>query len=179
MICMFDNRFRIALVSAAVALSAVLVGFGGPASGATVQPPRTQVDCAETDPDQDLDGIPDLCDNCPTIPNPDRDPCACAFCGAEEITISFQSPLGKGSGVVGWVTLFETDIRGFNVVQIDNRGNRTQINDVIIPCLECTTGQDARYASIIPKHKSGRGIFVELIRLGGEAELFGPARRVR
>jgi hypothetical protein len=49
-----------------------------------------------------------------------------------EAQISFSSPTARGSGVVTWTTNAESDLLGFNVVQLTNRG-RVQINNAIIP----------------------------------------------
>jgi hypothetical protein len=129
--------------------------------------------------DSDGDGIRNACDNCPTAPNPDQDPCACGpSCGASDLTISFDSPEGHGSGVVRWFVARESDVVGFNVVEIDSKGNRRQINPVIIPCEECSTGLGRAYEAIIPKHQSGRNFFVEVVRLHGPVSVYGPAQRI-
>ncbi|HXU12846.1 MAG TPA: hypothetical protein VN898_12840, partial [Candidatus Binatia bacterium] len=92
-----------------------------------------------------------------------------------DIGISFSSPAGKGSGIVSWRTTAELSVRGFNVVLVDNRGNRTPLNPVLIPCQECLTGLGASYSSIVPKHKSGKGVFVEMILSDGTVRTYGPA----
>jgi hypothetical protein len=91
-------------------------------------------------------------------------------------TISNSSLLGKGSGVVSWTTSTERDIRGFNVVILDSRGRR-QINSVLISCEQCTTGVGASYSTLIPKHKSGHNIYIEVVHRSGRIETFGPARK--
>lgn len=134
---------------------------------------------AHPNPDQldiDFDGVGDVCDNCPTIPNPDQDPLSCP-CDPVSPTISFSSPLGRGSGLVSWATCAEFDLVGFNIVMIDQQGNRTQLNPVLIPCEECVTGAGHAYSYIIPKHKSGRNIFLEFLRLNGLVVVVGPAVR--
>jgi len=119
--------------------------------------------------DIDFDSIGDLCDNCPTIPNVDQNPCVCEqTCGLSGPTISFDSPEGHGSGVVRWSTGRE----------IDKKGARTQLNSALIRCEECVTGVGHAYATIIPKHKNGRGIFLETLRLNGTVEVNGPAQRI-
>ena len=91
--------------------------------------------------------------------------------------MSFDSPTGRGSGTVFWATFREVDLVGFNVVVINDRGDRVQQNDTVIPCEQCITGEGAYYTFIIPKHKSGRGIYLEMLRVNGVVRVFGPATR--
>src|SRR6185436_572086 len=85
------------------------------------------------------------------------------------------SPLGRGSGTVMWSTQLETDLVGFNVVTIDNQGDRVRLNTGVIPCEECITGSGHLYMSFVPKHKSGRDVFIEMLHLDGRIDTFGPA----
>ena len=124
--------------------------------------------------DVDGDGFGDACDVCPTIPDPTQNPCFCDLCVPIDIKISFSTPVGKGAGLLTWRTGAEFDIQGFNVVVLEPRG-RVQINNVIIPCEECVTGAGHPYAFLLPKHKSGKNLYVEQIRANGLVELFGPA----
>ena len=144
--------------------------------------------------DHDHDAIGDHCDNCPNEPNSDQrdsdgdflgdrcDPCpydpspvaVCCQC-IPDVCISLTSPIGKGSGIVSWRTIAEYDLVGFNVVTIDNQGSRKQLNPALIRCEECFTGLGHVYATIIPKHKSGHAVFVEMLRLTGIAQVQGPA----
>jgi hypothetical protein len=126
--------------------------------------------------DFDFDGHGDLCDVCPTIPNADQDPGACDQ-RVVDIAVEFTSPYGHGSGVLFWTTTHEVDVRGYNVVVYDPQGRRVQQNPVLIACEACTTGEPAGYAVPVPKHKSGRNIFVELLRRDGTVETWGPATR--
>jgi hypothetical protein len=124
--------------------------------------------------DTDSDGVGDACDTCPTVPNRDQNPLVCSTC-ASPPTISFSSSLGRGSGLVSWESCVEVDVIGFNIVILDQQGNRTQLNPVLIPCEECVTGVGHSYSYIIPKHKSGRNVFVEMLRLNGTVQRSGPA----
>jgi hypothetical protein len=142
--------------------------------------------------DTDEDGVGDVCDDCPFVPDPDQvdsdhdgiadacDPCPqlpdVTEC-AQRITaacITFSSPLGKGSGTVSWRTEFETDLSGFNVVTIDQQQHRVQQNPVLIPCEECVTQIGHFYQFLVPRHKSGRDVFLEMVRQDGTFETFGP-----
>jgi hypothetical protein len=127
--------------------------------------------------DADADGRGDACDNCPVIPNADQNPCVCAECIPLDMTISFQSEVGRGTGLVSWRTGIEHDVLGFNIVVFSNQGERIQQNDVLIPCEECVTDRGASYSFVIPKHRSGRNIFVEQVRRDGRVEIYGPAVR--
>jgi len=162
-----------------------------------------QQHCPPT-PDRDGDGVGDACDNCPGVSNSSQtdsdgdgvgdacDPCPyggdstldrngngvpdCVDPSVFDASISFGSPIGKGSGTVTWLTTFETDFLGFNIVSIDSQGNRTTLNSALIPCEECSTGSGHAYAYYVPKHRSGHNIFIEAVRRAGTF-LFGPALR--
>ena len=77
-----------------------------------------------------------------------------------------------------WVTTHEIYVAGFNILQLNHDGSYTRINPVIIPCLQCTTGEGDSYTSIIPKHKGGQDLYIEMLR--GNLDrlgIFGPATK--
>ena len=129
-----------------------------------------------TQADMDFDRVGDACDNCPSIPNSDQNPAVCQQ-RVDNAAVTFTSALGKGSGTVSWTTPVEVDLVGFNVVIIDSKGVRTQQNVALIRCEECITGNGHSYSFIIPKHKSGHSIFIEMLRQNGTVQVFGPAAR--
>ncbi|HEU4402576.1 MAG TPA: thrombospondin type 3 repeat-containing protein, partial [Candidatus Polarisedimenticolia bacterium] len=95
------------------------------------------------------------------------------------LQITFTSTLGKGSGTVSWDTTAETDLAGFNVYTLDGKGVRTKQNTALVPGKQRTTGNPAHYTFIIPKHKSGRNVFVCIVHLDSREECyFGPARKI-
>jgi len=88
--------------------------------------------------------------------------------------IEFGSSLGKGSGTVHWSTTYEFDLQGFNIVSVDQQGNRVTLNGALIPCEECITTLGHTYTFIVPKHRGGHNIFIETVRAAGRF-LYGPA----
>ncbi len=124
--------------------------------------------------DSDNDRVGDICDNCPTVYNPGQEdtggrPGVGDACDptVTDLFISFTSVLGKGSGTVTWNTSVEVGLVGFNVIIRDVKGVRIQQNKFLIPCKKCEGGVPASYDFILPKHKSGRGIFVEMLFVDG------------
>jgi len=93
------------------------------------------------------------------------------------VSIEFNGSVSRGAGLVAWGTNCEIDVSGFNIVTVDNRGNRTRLNEVIVPCQECVTGLGASYFFVVPKHKSGRDLFIEQVMRDGTTRDFGPAVR--
>jgi Thrombospondin type 3 repeat len=127
----------------------------------------------QLDTDGDLKG--DLCDPCPTIPGPYADAAGCL--ANVTLCVDFTSPLGKGSGTARWSIPFEYGVVGYNVVVYTPQGERVQQNDTIIPCEECLTAAPASYDYIIPKHKSGRLIYLEILRSDNTIGFVGPASK--
>jgi hypothetical protein len=94
-----------------------------------------------------------------------------------DIAVDFTADLGRGSGVVTWTTISETDVRGFNIVRIDDTGTRTRLNRAVIPREECVTGAPHTYIFSLPKHRGGQQLYIETVRTGGQSEIYGPASR--
>ncbi|PYS94343.1 MAG: hypothetical protein DMF50_12640 [Acidobacteria bacterium] len=112
----------------------------------------------------------------PCLPAPGDEPGRCVQ-DAVEVRIDARTDLGRGAGLVSWRTTHEHDVLGFNLVEIDRSGNSVRLNRTPIRCVECATGGGTTYAFPVAKHKSGRDIFVELLRASGPPRIFGPARR--
>ncbi len=130
--------------------------------------------------DFDNDGFGDACDNCPKVFNPNQDPSVCQQ-GCRNVTISFTSDLGKGSGTVSWESVNEIDLIGFNVVTIDPmKGTRTQLNTDLVKCSfkDCNQGIGHPYSFIVPKHKSGHNVFIEMLTITPPSPGCGPAVKV-
>jgi len=87
------------------------------------------------------------------------------------------SAAGNGSGVLRWHATAERDLLGYNVVIYNSQGQRSPVNPALIPCQECGTGLGADYAVIVPKHKSGRLFFIEMVHTSGLISTFGPSTR--
>jgi len=94
-----------------------------------------------------------------------------------DVRIDYSHTLGRGAGLLAWITTHEFDLAGFNLIIIDRDGNRIPQNGVLIPCGECITGVGTTYSFPVPKHKSGRDLFVEMVRSDGTVQRFGPALR--
>lgn len=118
--------------------------------------------------DTDIDTYGDACDNCPGIPNPDQDPSACDE-RVEQLVINV---ILQG-GIATWETTTEVTVAGFNLVWIRN-GKRFQANPILIPCTQCFTGLGDVYAYPVPKHKTSRNLYIEMITEDGPS-LWGPA----
>ncbi|HEU4402360.1 MAG TPA: hypothetical protein VFT43_09660, partial [Candidatus Polarisedimenticolia bacterium] len=74
-----------------------------------------------------------------------------------------------------WYVACERDMRGYNVVVFDNQGRPTRLNSALIPCKACVIGS-ASYTYLLPKHKSGRNIYIESIAANGASLGYaGPA----
>ncbi|HZN04445.1 MAG TPA: hypothetical protein VFD06_12760, partial [Candidatus Polarisedimenticolia bacterium] len=128
--------------------------------------------------DGDGDGVGDACDVCPTLPDPGQDPSICVQ-QVTDLTLELGTGgPGKGAGLVSWRTTHEVSLAGFDIVSIDARGRRTLLTPVRVPCTACATGEGAGYSVLVQKHRSSRDVYVEMIGSdGGLLGRFGPAIR--
>jgi len=94
-----------------------------------------------------------------------------------DIVVDHSNPIGGGSAVIGWTTVGESDVKGFNVVSVDDLGTRTRMNGVLVPCEECITGASHTYEFFIPKHRRSRSLYIETVRVDGRIETYGAAER--
>jgi hypothetical protein len=90
--------------------------------------------------------------------------------------ISFTSPIGRGSGTITWTTNAESDLVGFNVVELTSHG-RVQVNRAPIPCFECTSGLGHPYTFYVPRHGNGKNFYIEALHADHTVEVFGPAKK--
>lgn len=90
--------------------------------------------------------------------------------------ISFSSRLGHGSGTLTWTTNAEGNLRGFNIIEKTPRGP-SRLSAALIACEECTTGLGHTYAYDLPKHRSGKNLYIEAVHRDGRVETFGPAAK--
>ena len=80
------------------------------------------------------------------------------------------------SGVMTWTTNAESNLVGFNIVEQTPHGTK-QVNTALIPCAQCVTGVGDTYRFFVPRHRSGRSLFIQAVYTDRTTELFGPARR--
>jgi hypothetical protein len=76
-----------------------------------------------------------------------------------------------------WRTDQERDLKGFNVVAVDEGGLRTQINPVLIACQACGTGSAGDHTFIVPKHRSGHHLYIETVYRDDRVERSGLTRQ--
>jgi len=78
---------------------------------------------------------------------------------------------------VSWETGIEMATRGFNVISVKMNGSETTLNATLIPAKEGTTGRGASYSVTFDagQLKGSSSLFVELVKLDGSSERFGPA----
>ena len=91
-----------------------------------------------------------------------------------EAHVSFRTQLGHGTGTLTWTTNAESDLQGFNVMEIGRRSSRI-LNSSILACKECDTGLGATYTFGVDKHRSGRNFYIQAVHIDGTVEIFGPA----
>lgn len=85
--------------------------------------------------------------------------------------------LGGGHGArITWTTNAETDLRGFNVLRITNRGT-SALNVALIPCQQCVTALGSSYTFLLSKPRGGQDLYIEAVHRDGRKEIFGPALR--
>ena len=83
----------------------------------------------------------------------------------------------SGSGAVSWRTTHESTVTGFNVLRIAGHGEREILNASPIPCSACTTGDGATYEHLLPRHRGGTHLFIEMICLSKCPNPIAPVMR--
>jgi len=78
---------------------------------------------------------------------------------------------------VSWDTTAELSTAGFNLIGVRKNGGQVQLNSALIPALEGTTGESASYSINLGARdlKGSTAFYVELVKISGDRELFGPA----
>jgi len=71
-----------------------------------------------------------------------------------------------GAGALSWKTSHEVNLGGFSAFTFDPRGNRVELASQ--GCENCITGGDFSYSNVsIPKHKSGKNVFIQMLDKDG------------
>jgi hypothetical protein len=96
---------------------------------------------------------------------------------AINVSLAYSAHDRRGPATLTWKTAEEFALRGFNVVSINDGGHRTQLNPELVRCAECVTTGGASYSFTVANHDAGRDIFVEVVRLDGSVQTFGPVVR--
>ena len=171
----------------------VLVGYtatlGGFESGAIVGFVKVPgLPCADRDADGWTqcegdcdDALPGIHPGAPEACNLIDDNCNGVLDDAEcppqlvDMRIAFGASDAQGAAVLSWTSTKEVHVAGFNVLTLDSRGRRTQLNGGPMACVECTTGRGHTYTYFVPKRRSGKSYFVEMVYVDGRVVRFGPA----
>jgi len=90
--------------------------------------------------------------------------------------IAVTAPPGTRS-IVSWSTTREMDLLGFNILATNAGGHTFQLNQGIIECAECTTGEGADYEFQLPQPRTSQDIYIEVLHLDGATERYGPLLR--
>ncbi|HEU5181173.1 MAG TPA: hypothetical protein VFW45_10285 [Candidatus Polarisedimenticolia bacterium] len=82
----------------------------------------------------------------------------------------------RGAVTVDWETSVELVTAGFNLIVVKNNGAEWKLNDALIAAKEGTSGRGGRYTSSYNAGslKGAHAVFVELVKLDGSKERFGP-----
>ena len=83
----------------------------------------------------------------------------------------------QGKGTVDWETGIELTTAGFNVIGVGKNGMERKLNGSLIAAKEGTTGRGASYSATFDagQLKGSSSVFVEIVKLDGSRERFGPA----
>jgi hypothetical protein len=95
---------------------------------------------------------------------------------ADQVT-TIQANKTRGTATVDWETAAELATAGFNLIAVKNNGSEWKLNDSLIAAREGTTGKGGSYGVSydVVSLKGAHAVFVELVKLDGSKERFGPA----
>lgn len=96
---------------------------------------------------------------------------------AADRVINLAASKATGKAIVSWDTTAELTTAGFNLIGVKKSGGQVQLNSALIPALKGTTGESASYSINLGARdlKGSIAVYVELVKISGAKELFGPA----
>jgi len=94
-----------------------------------------------------------------------------------DLITSIRASKRQGKGTVDWETGIELTTAGFNVIGVANNGAERKLNGSLIAAKEGTTGRGASYSATFDagQLKGSISVLVEMVKLDGSRERFGPA----
>lgn len=94
-----------------------------------------------------------------------------------DLITSIRASKRQGKGTVDWETGIELTTAGFNVIGTKKNGAEVKLNESLIAAKEGTTGRGGSYSATFDagQLKGSSSVFVEIVKIDGSRERFGPA----